>query len=299
VVSHTGVKVCSLFFSFSFFLLSTAANANRYEVSPITPEGKKICGEVARLVKTHSMTNPARVNAENLETYLSHIEMDPLRPAEIVGILAKLGVPLGAPDWEAGAPSESVATFLKYSQNGGGKKLTELMRTKKTAVEFAKELTQTYREWQSDPFMSQAQYATKAFLQLHESDPNFPVDRDSIYGLTVSVDANIVRVLFELGILKEKPGSPELFSKIKNGTPFEFDSELYLQVRAATVLAADEVQRAMNDNGHWGKVSPIQVEALLKLLASGSLRTKLEATPQLFLHKFGLLQVVPSPKPKI
>lgn len=230
------------------------------KVTALVREGAKIrfCDRALELVQRYSMNNPARFYAETLETQLGDIAMDPVRPQIVAKILSDLEIPLMNPNWNPPESSKDMKAAFAYAENGGASELAKLMQEKRTAVEFAKALPlfmKKIKSWRGDPFLSRAQHFTAAFFAHHQNDPDFPMDKDSVFGLTVSADPEIIRVLFELGMIRPRSKSSDILGMLKTGTSFQFNSSYFMQMRIATILAADELQKAMNNLGTWKKTN--------------------------------------------
>ncbi len=111
-----------------------------------------------------------------------------------------------------------------------------------------------------DPMLKRAQLFLGMLFGRFQNRPDNPIDRKSLSQLVAFADYRLPQTLRAMEILKLSPADDR---SIEHGELIAPGSDLEWELRAASILAADDMVDVMNELGAWGEVSILEVDYLL------------------------------------
>lgn len=116
----------------------------------------------------------------------------------------------------------------------------------------------------NDPFLKRAQlFVGMLYGRLREAEW---VDFDRVDQLTIFADYRVPQTLIAMGIIEPSRSVERTLKKRKLIPP---GSRMEMELRAASIVASERLLRAMQRNGHWGNVTPLEIDYLLWSLGRG------------------------------
>ncbi len=111
-----------------------------------------------------------------------------------------------------------------------------------------------------DPFYKRSQLFLGMLYGRFQKRADNPIDRNSLNQLTVFADYRLPQTLRAMNVLLVANDAEALIEK---GAPIIPGSEIEIELRAASILAADFLVAELNRSGKWGRVSVLEVDYLL------------------------------------
>lgn len=129
----------------------------------------------------------------------------------------------------------------------------------RNAYELAMLLEKELPSWR-DPYHKRSQLLFGMLVGWFQGRADLPFDAASVDQLTVFADYRVPQTLRAVGILEI---DPRWSSLIDSGAPLRRGSRIETELRAASILAGDELIRELNLQGSWGRVTALEVDFLL------------------------------------
>jgi hypothetical protein len=196
--------------------------------------------------------------ADHWDTLRDPATLARLTDADVERIFAA-DVPLPAITERRKHLNEVGAYFLKHPEAGHDSWLEK----HQTPVGLAMHLADAMPGFR-EPFIKRAQHFVGMVISRFRGEPGFPVAFTHAGELTVYADDVLPSILYRMGIVRY---APDLERRIRLGEPLEPDSREEVEIRAATVVAADELRKALLATSHFPELSVLELDFALWIQA--------------------------------
>lgn len=178
---------------------------------------------------------------------------------EDVERIFKADVPL--PDLEARKRHlNEVGVYLLQTPDCGHE---SWLQKHKTPVGLAMHLARAIPGFR-EPFLKRAQLFVGMVIGRFRNAPGFPAAFTHAGELTVYADYVLPSILYRMGIVRY---TPELEAKIRRGVALEANSREEMEIRAATIVGADALDRALKATNAFPDVSVLGLDFALWIQA--------------------------------